>query len=322
MIESLLSSSNGHPVLLDLKHCDYESRQRIFKDFTIMENGDTLPPICSHCAVNGLSEVYYSPFNDNYALIDASFTTTFNPFPLNIYDEEISRFADHNGIIGLPLEQRVLGGYIGARRRTKGNYSTTELDSLRKFFLAPAFNNGSTKFNREDHTRNRLSLMYLRDSSLFSAAKASIMQQTSVDDESALRLLFDEYWSALPFMENLFHIIDELIYNSKYQQTEGAVDPDIRPWEHVCIGSDLDGFMDPIDICPTASHYPEFKHKLKYLIPIFLQERCSRKPVPRRTELAFSSYFGEGVSLDQCLDQLFYDSLRDFTAKYFNYPEP
>jgi hypothetical protein len=95
---------------------------------------------------------------------------------------------------------------------------------------------------------------------------------------------------------------------------------------NICIGSDFDGLIDPLNICPTASHYPEFKEKLKVLIPLFL---VMRKEFERNDRLLgaykeYAKYFDtadsskpEKFTLEDALDGLFYYNLKNFTQNNF-----
>lgn len=60
-------------------------------------------------------------------------------------------------------------------------------------------------------------------------------------------LLLDSLLQAEPFVRNLFYIVE----NSGFKDS-------IKAWQHVAIGSDFDGMMNPIDICPTAAAIPKF----------------------------------------------------------------
>jgi hypothetical protein len=93
-----------------------------------------------------------------------------------------------------------------------------------------------------------------------------------------------------------------------------------RDWEYVCLGSDLDGLIDPINICPSASQYPFFKEKLTVLIPLFLY---IRKNFEKRDKLlgafrTYDEYFDSGFTMHQALQMVFYNNLKDFTDKTFN----
>ncbi|MBX2815012.1 MAG: hypothetical protein KTR24_03405 [Saprospiraceae bacterium] len=322
MIQSLLSQEGGrHRVLIDLKHADFETRKGVLEEYTVL-NGDTIPPICSHCAVTGLSTGVYSPLVNHYHLLESSLVRKFNPFPINLYDEEIITLVNHKGIIGIPLEQRVLGGYVNRKPFWEASFSDFDAEYIAKVRARQGLKEvdihqkrNMAKCSRYDHAVNRLIHIQSMGDATFDAA---LNGQFAViaDTLRAFRILAEDYISALPFLENLFHLVDVIhgSLGSKYQSEDPNVDGQI--WTHVCIGSDLDGFIDPLDICPTASHYPIFKQKLKYLIPLFLKERAMRPGESHHLRL--ENYF-TNTSIDQALNYLFYESLADFTKTYFNY---
>jgi hypothetical protein len=99
-----------------------------------------------------------------------------------------------------------------------------------------------------------------------------------------------------------------------------AVDPYSGSWKNVCLGSDMDGLIDPINICSSASNYPFFKVKLEKLIPLFLY---IRKKYEGEDKLLgayreYKDYFSDDTfPLRTALDLLFYRNLYDFTAKHF-----
>ena len=98
-----------------------------------------------------------------------------------------------------------------------------------------------------------------------------------------------------------------------------VVDPGIS-WRNICLGSDLDGLIDPINICSSASSYPFFKEKLEILIPLFLH---IRKNFEVQDKLlghyrGYNDYFpDQSLSVRMALDRVFYTNLYEFTAKHF-----
>ena len=127
-------------------------------------------------------------------------------------------------------------------------------------------------------------------------------QNPAKSKKSILKVTSEDYISAEPFIQNLFYIIDHTF-------KEGS-----DAWKHVCIGSDLDGIIDPIDICPTASHFPHFKERLKQFIPIYFEFR--KMNVDKKSVKLMENYFNETFTLSEALDLLFYDSLKEFTIKH------
>ncbi|HEX2616465.1 MAG TPA: hypothetical protein VHL57_02930, partial [Flavobacteriales bacterium] len=388
VMRGLLDTANGHRILVDLKHSDLMTRKYFYDSLMVSVDGtDTIPPICSHCAVTGLSEVYGSPFNNEYSLLKAPFTTTFYPFGINLYDEEIVRIHRNGGIIGLPLEQRVLGGYVNKRTewalplKRNGDLSKKLDTSARRIayqqrylrhlrYFARLVSMEERRPNRHRHARmkeHRRDRMredaFVRERShgaarkalyqamIFSEERLHVTDDTvwlgwmkdrmahiidSVDADTALadllrkrkwtrtdRRVLDataaDYISAEPFLQNLFYILDRILDNTA--SYAGDVRPDAREaWRCVCIGSDLDGLIDPIDICSTAGMYPYFRERLLQFIPIFLRFRLDqfdRGTMLQGRPRSLEDYFPPGFTPTDALDMLFYTSLRDFTVKHF-----
>lgn len=346
VIDRLVSRQNGHRIFIDLKHCDYSARKYFFEEVmidtvrsVILKKGtkvitDTLinrnadqrvvkeyddqymldynlvsydtvriPPICSHCCVTGLPNDYSSPLNDDYALLRSPSTTTFNPFSINLFDEEIRTICTNDGIIGIPLEQRVLGGYINKKvvrdYKIKRNgeevrnrvYRNRRWTNVRRLFR---------HYRLHDSLLIKTALDYTRDTMQVPLRKGDALLKR---ERCILKRTQDDYISVAPFLANLFHIIDHSDL------------PTEQAWDHICIGSDLDGLIDPIDLCPTAGHYPYFHTRLKQFIPVFLAIRAKNDPSGRVRGM--DDYFNENFTIDQALNKLFYLSLRDFTDKYF-----
>ena len=310
MIRGLTAPRNGRRILVDLKHSDLMTR-RFFYD-SVMVKG-TIPPICSHCACTGMDMDLWSAFNDEYSILRAPFVRTFYPFGLNLFNEEIVTIHRNDGIIGLPLEQRVLGGYINKKLPwkfwvdRKGHHEE----------------NVQKRMKRWDHSR---ALFRYLDSD----TKGRILLKPAMDytekemgvtgHKDQLEITTEDFISAAPFIQNLIWILDR-IKDDTDDDGQVANDSLRHAWRHVCLGSDLDGLIDPIDIVPTAGQYPHFRERLKQFIPIFLELRMLEKPdfigKDEPVYRGYNDYFDTGFTIDDAMDQLFYNSLHDFTAKYF-----
>ena len=92
-----------------------------------------------------------------------------------------------------------------------------------------------------------------------------------------------------------------------------------RSWQNICLGSDLDGLIDPLNICPTASDYPAFKGKLKLFIPLFLEMRKTfeERDVVYGEYRSYEDYFNANFTLDQALNMVFFENLVRFTRENF-----
>ena len=353
VINRLLDPEGGR-IHIDLKHSDVITRKFILDKYLEL---DSLPPICSHCGVNGLPVNYNSPFINEYRLLESSLTRKFYTFGINLYNEEVERIVASNGIIGIPLEERVLGGYVDNKIR----WAKTIL-----------INDGNPKL--KDQTVWMKKRKYMLDA-VYYASKAwadtfNIITEyykealansgISANKKEIFDLICEEYFSAESFLNNLFHIIDisqkvnqerlkgrakqNLLVSIENQLEQEEPDRDMKRawmlqqrmdqmslkeyqppkkevWKAVCLGSDLDGLIDPINVCATASQYPEFKEKLELFIPLFLYVRSTfeqEDPI-LGTYATYHEYFNDEFTIKEALDMLFYTNLKDFTIKAFNH---
>lgn len=95
-------------------------------------------------------------------------------------------------------------------------------------------------------------------------------------------------------MNNLFYMLDK----SGRDLNEA--------WNYFCIGSDLDGMIDPIDIVATAARYPYMRDRLEQFIPVFLE----------LSDRDYKDYFPNDC-LKENLNKLFYDNLKNFVVENF-----
>jgi hypothetical protein len=293
VMEALVGAPGSSRIQIDLKHSDFITRQYFYRNLM----SDSVPPICSHCAASGLPEEYYSPITDEYSLLRAGTADPFYPFGINLYDEEIEKIKEYGGIIGIPLEQRVLGGYIkhGVRAQLRLRRDGSENVSRRR--------QGSVR--RWSYLKRYCRYLDAHRDTAWQRALDYTSQTMAVSDvKDARELTYQDLRSSEPFLQNLFHMVDIMHSDTT----------PLSPWKHLCLGTDLDGVIDPLDICPTADQLPHFKERLRQFIPVFLQMREHTTPGSK----PYSHYFPSGVAdLTYALDQLFYQSLHDFTRRYF-----
>lgn len=359
VINRLLDASDGRRIQIDLKHSDVQTRRLLLTKYEEQsQRGTPVKPICSHCAVNGMSSDYTSPLLNEYRLLKSSLARKFYPFAINLFNEEIKTICEREGIIAIPLEERVLGGYLNNKqerpvclKRKKGTFVAEERPFKMKRY--PYIKRGLCFLEQENDTAYKAVEDYYRTT-------ASTLLPKHRAQKAIRKLIYEEYCSAESFLQNVFHVVDiaytakrdsiartlserykheielagetEKLMSSKVEQrldqtSVSRKTPDKKSaWMNICIGSDFDGLIDPLNICPTASHYPEFKEKLKVLIPLFLE---MRKEFERNDRLLgaykeYAKYFDtadspqrEKFTLQHALDGLFYDNLKNFTQNNF-----
>jgi microsomal dipeptidase-like Zn-dependent dipeptidase len=140
VIETALGYDKDHfPMLVDVKHMSVESR-RDFYSFRRKYFPD-IPVTASHAGCTGISleqvndyieEINAPVFNKRKCNLISYRKpvgilpgTTFNPWSINLYDEDIVEILSSDGIIGLSLDQRILGcGDIAREKMSKSETFT------------------------------------------------------------------------------------------------------------------------------------------------------------------------------------------------------
>jgi hypothetical protein len=87
LIDLLLKKDNGRRILIDVKHMSIEARKAYYKHLDDKYKNDNIPIICSHGAVD---RFYNYDINMNCEM-------------------DIKRIYQSNGLIGLEMDQRILG---------------------------------------------------------------------------------------------------------------------------------------------------------------------------------------------------------------------
>jgi microsomal dipeptidase-like Zn-dependent dipeptidase len=117
-IKEALDVSNGPRILIDIKHMSYTTRQQFYK-LRALEFPDA-PIMASHmgltgCSVNNkpVKRTRYSRKEQCFEIVyhrqPGVLDTYFNPWSINLYDEDIAEIVQSQGLIGLSLDQRILG---------------------------------------------------------------------------------------------------------------------------------------------------------------------------------------------------------------------
>jgi microsomal dipeptidase-like Zn-dependent dipeptidase len=123
VIDALLSTSNGRRILIDIKHVDYRGRKQYFQHIKT-NYGNQIPVIISHAAVGNT---------------DASEPPVFNTWTINLNNDDIYAVCETKGIIGIELDQRILG-FDELKKYKKGKHE--HFNSLgKKFSLEMIWNN-------------------------------------------------------------------------------------------------------------------------------------------------------------------------------------
>lgn len=276
VIDELLDRSDGNaPIFVDVKHMDINARLQYYSYLNLRK--DKVPIIASHVAVSGkdtatakytsLCPVYdvYEELESTTAWYESQFEAPlengkpvrkpclerdkvdvnainwFYPWGINLAREEISIIYNSDGIIGIALEERVLG-------TNRPNYRTDT---------------------------------FARRLNEFLNAEGLAVQK---DRETFLSLL--------PFFKNLFYIVQHSGRN------------DATAWDHVALGSDLDGIAKPVAFCKTAAEYPAMHALIVRFLPLYVK-------FDRKSDLLF------GLNEQQVANKVMFENGERFILKYF-----
>lgn len=240
VIDMAYDDSIGHRTFIDIKHMSVVARFHFYEHRR--EKGyQHIPILASHVAVTGISrdprvitsyfkhrairrddfvEVnYHRPAGIGKGLFNKTF---FNPWSLNLYDEDILEVLDSGGLIGINLDQRILGV-----QEVKGEYfSAQDLNFILHDYKSPEI---ETPF----------------DSGEF--MDELVADTRDLDERKHLRHLCN----------NILHIV----------KIGGE-----RVWKQLCIGSDFDGLIDPVNNCCDVTEYSKLEDGLIHMLPEMMEE--------------------------------------------------
>ncbi len=105
-------------ILIDIKHMSLEARKQYYEFLKEIIVRRISRYLISHGGVTGVSwdnkpvvcrKKYRDWIKVRYFKPKGLMRTKFNPWSINLYDEEIKKIVDSNGLIGLNLDERILG---------------------------------------------------------------------------------------------------------------------------------------------------------------------------------------------------------------------
>ena len=110
VLHKLLDDSNGRRVLIDLKHLSVKARQEYYQILQEDYEGQDIPLLVSHGAVNGLrsfdKRVEDDLFNKGKFQLDE----------INFFDEELIKIAETDGLFGIQFDERRLGSKMEIKK--------------------------------------------------------------------------------------------------------------------------------------------------------------------------------------------------------------
>ncbi|ELR69043.1 hypothetical protein C900_05528 [Fulvivirga imtechensis AK7] len=227
-IQEALDNTNGRRILIDIKHMSCVARMQYYK--IRQQKFPDAPIMATHMGVAGVSyknkpirKIKEKPAKNCvevfYYRNPGSVDTYFNPWSINLYDEDIREIVKSGGLIGLSLDQRILGvGNVSSEVFCPDEYTVADFKPVKK-----------PKYHVLDHQKYQ-------------------------DPEECKK------WHLRHLCNNLLHIIKV-----------GSQEVGDKVWDHVCLGSDFDGLIDPINSCRNATEYPSLFGDMVQQLPVVAQ---------------------------------------------------
>jgi len=227
-IREALSTQQGRRILIDIKHMSWKSRIS-FYHLRKTEFPD-VPIVATHMGVTGVSylkkPVRKTQSNIKKKCVEVFYWRSpgaidsyFNPWSINLYDEDIKEIMLSGGLIGLSLDQRILGW---------GNVSKEH-------------------FSEEEFVQSEFQLV--------NRPKYHTLSDQHHNSSQKLK-----DWQMRYFCNNWLHVIKiglEVIGDDA--------------WNHVCIGSDFDGLIDPVNDFKSAADYKFLFGRVVEWLPVIAE---------------------------------------------------
>jgi len=270
LIDTALATTDDglpvHRVLIDIKHMSLKSRQQYYAHIKKKYSSDyrlgRLPIVASHVGVTGFSwasiddyiiDIQHSLRNKgecvyvDYRLPQGKLGAAFNPWSINLYDEDIAEVLLSDGLIGLSLDQRILGcGDVAKEKMSLAEFKTQVK-----------------------------------------------IRSTQVFDDNEPPIPQDPQRHFLALCNNICHIVSTGL-------RLGGLRP-IDPWKHICIASDFDGLIDPVDGCCEATQMEGLYAALRLYLPVMID-----------------AYRLPPIDIEEIVSDILYGNARSFIDLHYN----
>jgi microsomal dipeptidase-like Zn-dependent dipeptidase len=269
-------------LLIDVKHMSLVARQIFYKNL----DWNKKPFICSHAGLTGCSwkDILNSDVIFHAAKVGPGFVkiryvkptgilkgTYFNPCSINLYDEDIMKILESDGIIGISFDLRIIGG----DRNLWGNLKLTE----KEFLSSEEFEVWKNKSENYIYLKHLNYELPYTGEMIGGEVSDDIWDEEDIRDElEELNSLYEKDILDL-YMKSMLSNGEKRIQNfikerelehTRYFANQilhivkvaGSAGFKGDPWKKICIGTDFDGFIRAIDSCKNISNLEKFRDML------------------------------------------------------------
>jgi microsomal dipeptidase-like Zn-dependent dipeptidase len=260
-------------ILIDIKHMSLVSRMQYY-EFLKNYRSERIPILISHAGLTGTSykNMPVEKICKGRNLVKLTYTkplgidgTRFNPWSVNLYDEELRKIIESEGIIGLNMDVRIMGTKQKLKSQLRESFSKREFnflkikksplryppDELSGYEIQSAFLETELKKYIKDLVKNRETPGGFEN---FSNIYNTFFQQQTM----VTQLLKEESDNEIKHLCNsILHIVKIAGGNA---------------WKHICIGSDFDGFINAMRCCANATYYRNLRDELEKYLPLMAKK--------------------------------------------------
>lgn len=298
---------NSREILVDVKHMGWLARKQ-FYEFNAQQN-DPKPIVCSHTGFTGCwfnnPGGQFSDYILELLLLDGRHGIRlnkanpylddnligFNVSTINLFNEDIRAIIQSDGLIGISLDQRVLGFSEIVDTQTANNEPGPEETNVVRIADGPIGE-----------------LTLLTDMDFISSAEfqkeaqfQKLSQKPAIRKQGVFAMKKRVNIANLHARHFYLHIVHAMQVARMIGHEEATRTMLTRT---LCIGSDFDGLIDGLDCCPDMGHIGALKQKFINEFGNFLNEI---KPI--------KITLPDGLSVEQVADRIFYENGRDFVLR-------
>ena len=326
IIEVILSKDPEHGngrSLIDTKHMSPKAR---FQYHELVRkkrsHGDPIPIIQTHTGANGRPSM--KDVAEGRADLELSKheneQSSFFTGAINLFDDEIKDIVESDGLMGIMLdEKRIMGEKLPEDTEYFANFLPAE-DQRANYFPDMAeeqeankqLPKNKVKYHKKLHRKaiNEM-IEHRRDLELHSVVGGEY--QLTPEQITAKNERIDKLDDLVKDLQRLLQDIFHSILLNQYLHIAKVIN-DKKVWNHVCIGSDYEGVINPLDIYFYASDLKDLKTDM-----IDYWKKAVKKWEDENVE-AFRKYkdylFGENI--DSVVERILWGNSQAFLQKYFN----
>ncbi|MFN3996268.1 hypothetical protein [Algoriphagus sp.] len=209
----------------------------------------------------------------------------FNASTINLFDEDIKAIYDSDGLLGISLDERVIG-YTKARRLNQDSFS----DNVGRISIRQRGN----KFILTD--TDFISGQEYQELGLFNSTKGKLLYQ-SADAEELTDLIKRNSTDIAP--HQFHHFLNQILHCVKLGiDWDGVAGVEKMLCKILCIGSDFDGLIEAIDWCTSC-------REIDFLRKKFIRDF-------EKAIIANGLFLPQNWPIDRIADRIFYENGRDF----------